>query len=111
MSQSSLDVFLVSEVTAEGLLMTESLLRLPRRNQRTFINAVSELANACGLISQEQFQHLQRHCCNVANPREAGGVQAHACFRTDTGQPSIGEWMQELSFVAGLNFVEGRRLR
>jgi len=91
--------------------MAESFLRLPRGNQRTFINAVSELAEGCSLISQEQFQHLQRHCCNVANPREAGGVQAHACFRTDARQPFIGEWMQELSFVAGVNFVEGRRLR
>ena len=106
-----MDVILIREITAECFLMTESSLRLTRRNQWALINAMSELANACGLISQEQFQHLQRHCCNVANPREAGGVQAHACFRTDTGQPFIGEWVQELSFVARVNFVEGRWLR
>src|SRR4051812_30608140 len=58
---------LVREITAKCFLVTKTLRRFSRRNQRTLINTMSKLTNSRRLVSQEQFEHFQRSRGDVAN--------------------------------------------
>jgi hypothetical protein len=67
---------------------------------------VRELSNACGLIAQKQFQHLQGCRRYMANPDQTSRIEPGARFRADAGKPFVRKRMQKLSFCSCVDFIE-----
>ncbi len=106
-AEHGFDVGFVGEIGFERFLVTEGFLGFAGGDERSFVDAVGELAQGAGLAAEQQFEQIERGFGNMADLGEAGGVEAGGGFGTDAGEPAVGQGMEERDFVAERHRGEG----
>ena len=98
--EQGFDVFLVRRVGGEGLLLAVGFGGLAHGDDRAIIRARGELLERPGAVAEQELQKIERRGRDLANVRQAGGVQAGGGLGADPRQPAVGQRVKKLCLLA-----------